>query len=226
MTEQEWLACDDVQALLWYLQRRTSERKLRCFAIACCWQLEAAQKIDELRKALAAAERYADGRIGESAVANWRRRVWLVLRAKRHNAATRNTCRAVSHALWKAQYLHDTHWSLMELAAKRSTRRTGPQMQEALQATRQELVPLLRDVIGNPFAELPKVDPAWLSWNNATVARLAQQIYDQRAFDRLPVLADALEEAGCSDPSILTHFRHPGPHVVGCWPLDLLLGKE
>jgi hypothetical protein len=58
------------------------------------------------------------------------------------------------------------------------------------------------------------------------VVRLAQGIYEDRAFDRLPVLADALEEAGCDNAEILSHCRGPGPHVRGCWAVDLSLGKE
>ena len=58
------------------------------------------------------------------------------------------------------------------------------------------------------------------------VSTLACGVYDERAFDRLPILADALEEAGCDDPEILKHCRGEGPHVRGCWALDLLLGKE
>jgi hypothetical protein len=54
---------------------------------------------------------------------------------------------------------------------------------------------------------------------------LASAVYTERAFDRLPVLADALEEAGCVDADILSHLRGAGPHALGCWCLDLLLGK-
>jgi hypothetical protein len=69
------------------------------------------------------------------------------------------------------------------------------------------------------------VYPVWLCWHGGTIPKLAQAIYDERAFDRLPVLADALEEAGCTDADLLGHLRGPGPHVRGCWALDLLLGK-
>jgi hypothetical protein len=58
--------------------------------------------------------------------------------------------------------------------------------------------------------------PSWLSWNDGTVVKMAQAIYDDRAFDRLPILADALEDAGCSDADILAHCRSEGPHVRGC----------
>jgi hypothetical protein len=84
---------------------------------------------------------------------------------------------------------------------------------------------LLRDIFGNPFRPAT-LDPAWLRWNDDAIPKLAQAIYDERSFDRLPVLADALEDAGCTDAEILKHCRQPGPHVRGCWVVDLLLGKE
>jgi hypothetical protein len=83
---------------------------------------------------------------------------------------------------------------------------------------------VLRDLFGNPIRST-RIDPAWLTWNGGTIPKLAQAVYDDRAFDRLPVLADALEEAGCTNTEILAHCRGPGPHVRGCWAVDLLLGK-
>ena len=83
------------------------------------------------------------------------------------------------------------------------------------------LASCLRDSFGNPFRPVT-IDQAWLTPN---VAALARKIYDDRAFDRLPGLADALEETGCTDADILAHCRGPGPHVRGCWVVDLLLGK-
>jgi hypothetical protein len=84
---------------------------------------------------------------------------------------------------------------------------------------------LLRDVFGNPFRPLPQVNPAWLAWEGGTVPKVAQATYDERAFDRLPVLADALEDAGCTDADILGHCRISGDHVRGCWVVDLVLEK-
>ena len=81
---------------------------------------------------------------------------------------------------------------------------------------------LLRDVVGNPFR--PGADSS--SWLTNTVKRLAEGIYQDCGFDRLPILADALEEAGCNNADILNHCRQPGDHVRGCWVVDLLLGKE
>jgi len=84
----------------------------------------------------------------------------------------------------------------------------------------------LRDIFGNPFQPLPTIDSSWLSWNDRSIRKLAQAIYDDRTFDRLPILADALEESGCHNEDILAHCRAPGPHVRGCWIVDLVLGKE
>ena len=81
---------------------------------------------------------------------------------------------------------------------------------------------LLRDIFGNPFQPV-SLDPTWLS---STVQAMATGIYAERAFDRMPILADALEEAGCDNLDILNHCRGPGTHVLGCWVVDLLLGKE
>jgi hypothetical protein len=90
---------------------------------------------------------------------------------------------------------------------------------------------LLRDIFGNPFRPA-SLAPSVLTWNDATVVRLARAAYDERHMPegtldngRLAVLADALEEAGCQDQDILGHCRSGGEHVRGWWPVDLCLGK-
>ncbi len=80
----------------------------------------------------------------------------------------------------------------------------------------------LHCLFGNSFRPVA-LDPAWLT---PTVRGLAQGIYDDRAFDRPPILADALEDAGCTDEQILSHCRGPGPHARGCFVIDCLLGKS
>ncbi len=80
---------------------------------------------------------------------------------------------------------------------------------------------ILRDVVGNPFRSAA-VRAGWLT---PTVVSLARQVYDSGDFSALPVLADALEEAGCDSADVLAHCRGPGPHVRGCWVVDLLLGE-
>ncbi|MFO0797673.1 MAG: hypothetical protein U0804_09345 [Gemmataceae bacterium] len=84
-----------------------------------------------------------------------------------------------------------------------------------------EQAQLVRDIFGNPFRPVA-LDPAW---RTEAVVGLAAGVYADRAFDRLPALANAIEAAGCADGAVLTHCRGPGPHVRGCWVVDLLLGK-
>jgi len=88
-----------------------------------------------------------------------------------------------------------------------------------------DAVELVREIFGNPFHPV-KVDPAWLAWNDRTIPKMARVIYDERRFQDLLVLADALEEAGCTDRDILTHCRLPMAHVRGCWVVDALLGMQ
>jgi hypothetical protein len=81
---------------------------------------------------------------------------------------------------------------------------------------------LLRDIFGNPFQPV-----VFLSeWRTDTAVSLARTMYDSRDFSAMPILADALQDAGCDSPDILDHCRGPGPHVRGCWVVDLVLGKE
>ncbi len=92
-------------------------------------------------------------------------------------------------------------------------------------------VPMGQFMGGERWCLLPtrrrvEVRPEWLAWNGGAASRLARHAYDAEAFDTLPILADALEEAGCTDADILAHLRSPGFHVRGCWVLDAILGKE
>ncbi len=87
-------------------------------------------------------------------------------------------------------------------------------------------------IFGNPFRRVT-INPAWLTWNNATIPKLAHAAYNDRQLPSghldtalLAILADALEEAGCNNTDILDHLRGLGPHVRGCWTVDLILAKE
>ncbi len=85
-----------------------------------------------------------------------------------------------------------------------------------------EQAELLRDIFGNPFRSVE----FHLEWFTSDVLALARGIYADRAFDRMPILADALQDAGCDDADILNHCREPREHARGCWVVDLLLGKK
>ncbi|HTU92960.1 MAG TPA: hypothetical protein VMF69_22960 [Gemmataceae bacterium] len=89
----------------------------------------------------------------------------------------------------------------------------------------QSLSGILRDIMGNPFRPA-SLASSWLTWHSGLIVSMARQIYELRIFDDMLILADALEEAGCTNADILNHCRQPGEHVRGCWVIDLLLGKE
>jgi hypothetical protein len=79
----------------------------------------------------------------------------------------------------------------------------------------------VRDIFGNPFRTVG-LDPSWVT---STVVSLARRMYESRDFSAMPILADALQDAGCDSAEVLDHCRGEGPHVRGCWVVDLVLGK-
>jgi hypothetical protein len=87
------------------------------------------------------------------------------------------------------------------------------------------LVRCVHEVFGNPFRP-PDSDPRWRGWNDGTIRKLAQVIEQERAWERMPFLGDALEEAGCTSVEMLDHCRQHGKHYRGCWVIDLLLRED
>jgi hypothetical protein len=230
VTEAEWLACEDPVPMLSFLKGRVSERKLRLFTCACCrrvWDLLAG---DELRAGVEAAERYADGRATPAELDEARSRAsdvywqglqpWPAEPAEALERFRLVRLRMRSHIAVAAAMPSDR---LDYYGRGYGSAREAASLAPDEEAARSKLV---RDVFGNPFRPTPAVDPAWLAWNDSTVRRLAEAVYEERAFDRLPVLADALNDAGCSDAALLGHLRSGSEHVRGCWAVDLLLGKE
>ena len=100
--------------------------------------------------------------------------------------------------------------------------RLGSDVQDVTMPESDALAGLFRDIFGNPFRPVTAA-PRWLT---PTAVALARSIYESRTFDRMPILADALEDAWCDDADLLAHCRGDGPHVRGCWAVDLVLGKE
>jgi hypothetical protein len=222
MTEAEWLACDDPEPMLVFLGGRPSERKVRLFACACCRRLGHLFLADECRQAVEVAERFADGGASEEQLRQAHR-----LASRAHDAfrwrAHAAPFAATQHPLWREEDGVEPAgyaW-LASTVRTASLRPDGSEVGGEGQAQ----ADLLRCVLGNPFRPPPSVNPAWLAWEAGTVPKLAAAAYEERAFERLPVLADALEEAGCAEAELLGHLRGPGPHARGCWALDLLLGK-
>ena len=197
MTEAEWLACADPVPMLDLVSGTAAGRKLRLFAAAC--SRRAWDRLDDLgRAAVEVAEQFADGRAGADAL-----------------RAARLACRgAGSAAAWYAAATRPA--VAARNAALSALAGPDPAAERAAQTE------LLRCVLGNPFRPVA-TNPAWLT---PTVVSLAEGIYADRAYDRLPVLADALRDAGCEDPDVVSHCRGPGSHVRGCWVMDLVLGRE
>jgi hypothetical protein len=182
-------------------------RKVTLYACACCRRIWVHLTRPASRAAVEMAERFADGLASsaelraarEEANRDYELGEWAVLAAA--SCADDQNGDFYDHAMHCAAIVVDD-------------RSDGPEA--AAQAD------LIRDIFGNPFRPVT-VNPAW---RTANVSALAQAIYDDRAFDRLPILADALEDAGCDNADILNHCRQPGEHVRGCWVVDWILGKE
>ena len=120
------------------------------------------------------------------------------------------------------RFLHlseNAHYAAVCTAKWQDERRGKARVSRPMQAC------MLRELFGNPFQPM-SIDFTWLRWNSGTIAQLAQAIYDDKSFDLLPILADALEEAGCTNQALLNHGRQAGEHVRGCWLIDLLLRKR
>jgi hypothetical protein len=209
MTEAEWLAgadYHDLDAMLDKLRESPalSHRKMRLFAHACwrrVWDRigDIARRIEEI------SESYADGKAS-----------FAELDAAYQSA--RSGSGSPDDESFNTGVMYDLE-AIVECAADDGK---GGFLEERFDTEHQMQCRLLRDVFGNPFRSV-HINPSWLP---PSLVALAEAIYTDRAFDRLPILADALEDAGCTDAAILEHCRGPGPHVRGCWVVDLILGKS
>jgi hypothetical protein len=201
MTEAEWLTCTDPAKMLEFLQKKgnTSERKLLLFGVACHYRLWHRITDESIKAIILATEQLADGQATYQEL----------------NAVYREA----SAGIYDAPHTYDYETALCD-AWGTADMSDHPSAEAAGQAA------LLRDIFGNPFRPSAPPPACVLAWNDGAVVRLAQTIYDDRAFDRLPVLADTLEEAGCTDADILAHCRGPGSHVRGCWVVDLVLRRQ
>jgi hypothetical protein len=215
VTEQEWQACTNPQKMLESLGLKASDRQLRLFAAACCRRSWGQLTEETLRLGIETAERFADGQVGQktrgAAFAAAKRPGITVKTSPPCVAFAASLCSVKGIRLWISTICYQSLG--------------GPIHHQPSTAA------LLRDIIGNPFRPVAR-DPAWLTCPGGTTVKLAQAIYDDRLLpsghldrERLAVLTDALEEAGCTEAALLSHLRSPGPHVRGCWALDAVLGK-
>jgi hypothetical protein len=227
MDERQWLEATDPAWMLEFLGERAGERKRRLFACACARRALRLQPDDRLETCLAVAEQLADGKAGEDD----RARALQTVREIRYGGPEDQLRTNVSCAVY---------YTLSDSAQDAAADASGQAIRAAIEDMRRRQpgsvarvsytpehaaqAALLRCLFGNPHRR-PQVDPAVLAWNSATVSKMAHAIDETRAFEQLPILADALEEAGCTDREILDHCRGGGEHVHGCWVLDHLLGR-
>jgi hypothetical protein len=239
MTEVEWLACEDPIATLAFDATRAGDRKRRLFFCACCARvLEATPPrrrlfrgdypgcFQQLLRALGVVEQFAEGLVGCDALAEARRdaedsvyvppsidysgesgldfeAAVVVAAAIKHPGAEN-----VIRACWAA-------------ANSQSALPPGDRGSRHTEEARWQAA-VIRDIFGNPFRYVV-FSP---EWRTETAVTLARQMYESRDFSAMPILADALQDAGCDNADILAHCRGDGPHVRGCWVVDLVLGKE
>lgn len=212
MTEAEWLACADPDPILAALGQKPSRRKFGLFACACCrtvfdWLVD-----NRSREAVGVIEAFADGGATETEL------------KRASNRATRAAgvvggppARAVS---WAADERPDS--ICCRRVADEAARAFGEKGTPEWVKARSHQTNLLRDIFGNPPHTVESI-PSWLT---PTVVLLARQMYESREFSAMPILADALQDAGCDDEDALAHCRGGSPHARGCWVLDAVLGEE
>jgi hypothetical protein len=223
-----------------FLRRATSDRKMRLFACACCRSLWPVFT-DPRRRSIEVAEQSADGLIDrrELSAAHAQADSTGSLEALAQIASYRVARIAAENAALESWAVHAA------LAAAGSRVQLwigdpadqqpclGPCGTPECAEYRQRAADLLRCVFGSPYRPAPAVDLAWLAWNGGTAQRLAEFAYAKRTLPegtldaaRLALVADALEDAGCTDAELLGHLRGPGPHVRGCWALDLITNRK
>ena len=232
MTETEWMTCTNPELMVAFLRGKVSDRKLRLFAIACCrniWDL-----VDDERSRLAVetSERYVEGLVGRAELARVHTLAKTVLDEEFEHFE--EFCRsedAFAHSAARSAAADTAAepFQAYRVASQASTARvlaTGSHVLEEMRAAKEAenrfQCNLLRDLFGNPFCPVT-ID---LGERGPEIVALAETIYDHCSFERLPELAQMLQDAGCRVDSVLNHCRRPSEHVRGCWVVDLLLGKS
>jgi hypothetical protein len=244
VTEVEWVACTDPGPMLEFLRGRASDRKLRLFAVACCRRVWHLVTDERSRQAVEVAEQFAEGHAKlralnraallacvvpqdpSYAVAPPYSAVYAIEHARRSalstaanpvNDAIIVTALVAGNAVAAGSCLgwDEDHGNWL---GKTTRRKTDEQVVQ---------VTLLRDIFGPLHLRPVTIQPHVLAWNDRLVVRMARSIYEERRWGELPLLGDALLDAGCDNEEMLSHAREQaGVHGRGCWLVDLLLNKE
>jgi hypothetical protein len=256
MTEEEWLTSNNAQAMCDFMYStrtnwksrwqgwiqakrfRVSERRWRLIELATCELVAEQADIPGLEPLLHLARRHAEGhlppaelRMARSEVSTWIDELGSGMfelslsgeeQAYRVAAAMgRLLARVSSDDPVLSAQAECTQERADQLRARLRLENLGT----ILNPDDRDLASVIRDILGNPFRP-ERIDPTWLVANDGAACRLAQDIVANCSNSELPILADALEDAGCASDAILSHCRTPQRHVRGCWVVDLLLGRE
>jgi hypothetical protein len=231
MTEAEWMASDDATEMFSVIRRTLGWRSHILFGVACVHATPGVEELTPLWRATEMMERVADDF-----------KLWTQLDDLRDEisgvcADAPKKSAGYFRALAAGRLLTDTTppfdnapiSALLHRAALASGANSGGLCRAYAR--------LLRDIAGNPFQggrgrhlvtrKAYQPEPLFRpEWGTETVAAIARGMYESRDFSPMPILADALQDAGCDNDDILNHCRGDGPHVRGCWVVDLVLGKE
>lgn len=221
MTEEEWLVCSDPYSLAFVLKDYRPFRKFRHLACACLHSVAGELRAAQLTQYLELVERLAEGDNAEEAEkAN---QTLMVLENTRLDAGY--LIAALRAALYEAVEPSPDPSGILRGPAFSVASTIDEQMGRSLNrfGTEHDAIygTLTRCIFGNPFRPVTFNT----SWRTSDVVALARGIYYDRAFDRMPILADALQDAGCDNLDILNHCRGAGPHARGCWVIDSVLGE-
>ncbi len=226
MTEAEWLRAEQLDELMIYLDRakgrKLRERKRRLLNCACARRALHLLEDDRFVAAIDASERMADGLL------TWNE---MKVGARRAVVAARDRLLALHAPIAQS----DAAIAVLETTRKETINVAMAYAQVALvgrwgtngfaevHREKKEQLPLVRDIFCNPFRPVNFT----LEWRSSTTIAIAKQMYESRDFSAMPILADALQDAGCENTDILTHCRDTNAvHVRGCWVVDAVLGKE
>ena len=240
MTESQWLSSANPAPMLRHLGAKASARKLQLLGVACC-RLIADHFDERMGRLVDITERYAEG---EASHGDWqaalRDTIRLVVPPDGTDPTPSDSSVYASRLALFGLFGTPPDAALepvLNWVVACAARAAAPgQVRAAEKDMRRRQADLCREIFGNPFLERTVVPewmstggsgifPGWMIRVSETAKGLADGVQADQAFERLPILADALEEAGCTDTDLLAHLREPGLHVRGCWALDLVLGK-
>ena len=216
MTEAEWPECQEPQKMIKAVQKRGSERKLRLVIVAAARLVWDQLPVGEMREAVEACEARAEGVVGQETLDGYRRRFYDTYMLsdsppEQRQWAENPATRSVFVLVFATTYPD----SSLRTLANNEYWRIG------IEPRGNQIGDIIRDIFSNPFRPVTP-DP---EWRTSTSVAIARGMYDSHDFSPMPILADALQDAGCENEDVLGHCRGSGPHMRGCWVVDLVLGK-